>query len=148
MTDRGLAAFVRCRALPRLLAGLLCLGLPWLGLPWLAVVTPAPAADAVTLARSDQPQTISGDGDQELIVEGPFGLAWQSAGGRFSIKAAAEGDAQQGGSGATVLLGPVDKVAAAASTEGKGQGRLKLRGQQRYRVSIAASGPWTLTVTW
>jgi hypothetical protein len=143
MTDRGLAAFVRRRALPRLLAGLLCLGLPCL-----AVVAPAPAADAVTLARSDQPQTISGDGDQELIVDGPFGLAWQTAGGRFSIRAAAEGEAQQGGSGATVLLGPVDKATAAASTEGKGQGRLKLDGQQRYRVSIAASGPWTLTVTW
>ena len=122
MIDRARHSSVISRALPLLLAGLLCLGL--------AV---AQAADVVTLARADKPQTVSGDGDRELIVEGPFGLAWQSAGGRFSVQATAEG---------------ADKPSAATATEGKGQGRLKLRGEQRYRISIAASGPWTVTVTW
>jgi hypothetical protein len=122
MIDRARHSSAISRTLPPLLAGLLCLGL--------AV---AQAADVVTLARADKPQTVSGDGDRELIVEGPFGLAWQSAGGRFSVQATAEG---------------ADKPSAATATEGKGQGRLKLRGEQRYRISIAASGPWTLTVTW
>ena len=126
MIDRARHSSAISRALPLLLAGLLCLGLPRLGMV-------AQAADVVTLARADKPQTVSGDGDRELIVEGPFGLAWHSAGGRFSVQATAEG---------------ADKPSAATATEGKGQGRLKLRGEQRYRISIAASGPWTLTVTW
>src|SRR3546814_5598801 len=75
---------------PRLLAGLLCLGLGLgLALAWGS----AQGAETTTLLRSDAPQTLSGDGDRVLIVEGPFGLAWQSAGGRFSIQATAEGPA-------------------------------------------------------
>jgi hypothetical protein len=119
MNDKSLPATV-CKAL---LAALLCLGL----------TSPAPAAEPQALTRSDQPQTVSDEGDRELVVEGPFGLAWQSAGGRFSIEATAEG---------------ADRPAAVSATQGKGQGRIKLHGQQRYQVSINADGPWALTVTW
>src|SRR3546814_15679918 len=57
---------------PRLLAGLLCLGLGLgLALAWGS----AQGAETTTLLRSDAPQTLSGDGDRVLIVEGPFGLA-------------------------------------------------------------------------
>lgn len=139
MIDRSLHPFATAR---RLRAGLLCLGLA-------LAAGAAQGAETTTLVHSDAPQTLSGAGDRVLIVEGPFGLAWQSAGGRFSIQATAEGaTAPPPGSGATVLLGPSGKPEAAAATEGKAEGRLKLRGEQRYRVSIVASGPWELTVTW
>jgi len=104
-------------------AGLLCLGLGGA----------AAAAEPPVLARSVAPHTLSGEGDQELIIEGPFDLDWRSAGGRFSVEATAEG---------------ADKPAAASATQGKGQGRLRLRGEQRYRLVIAADGAWTVTIGW
>src|SRR3546814_5059824 len=89
MTDRSRPLFATRRRAPRLLAGLLCLGLGLgLALAWGS----AQGAETTTLLRSDAPQTLSGDGDRVLIVEGPFGLAWQSAGGRFSIQATARAE--------------------------------------------------------
>jgi hypothetical protein len=111
------------RALPLLLTLLFCLAASSLAL----------AVEPTTLARSDQPQTLSGEGEREFLVEGPFSLAWQSAGGHFAVEATAEGAA---------------RPSAASATQGKGQGRLKLRGAQRYRIAIAADGPWTVTVSW
>ena len=111
------------RVLPRPLALLLCL----------AAASAAAAAEPVTLKRSDQPQTLSGDGDRRFFIEGPFSLGWQSAGGRFSVEATAEGAA---------------RPSAASATQGKGQGQLKLRDERRYRVVIAADGPWTVTLSW
>lgn len=111
----------RYHLIPCLLTLLLCLAMPG----------GSRAADAV--ARSDQPQTLTGTGDRELIIEGPFSLAWQSAGGRFAVSATQVGS---------------DKPSAASSTQGKGQGRIKLRGAERYRVAIAAEGDWTLTLSW
>lgn len=109
--------------LSRLAAGLLCLGL----------AGTASAVDPSVLTRSQTPHTLSGEGNRELVVEGPFDLDWRSAGERFSIEATAEG---------------ADKPAAASATQGKGRGRLRLRGEQRYRLTIAADGAWTLTITW
>ncbi|HEY9538046.1 MAG TPA: hypothetical protein VIS03_10695 [Kiloniellaceae bacterium] len=110
------------RFLPLLLASLL----------WLGVAGPATGADGEVLTPSETPRALSGDGDEAFVVEGPFSLAWQNAGGRFAVEATAEG---------------ADKPAAASSTQGNGSGRLKLRGEQRYRVTIAADGPWTITLS-
>src|SRR3546814_10905365 len=90
----------------------------------------ASGADGEVLTPSETPRALSGDGDEAFVVEGPFSLAWQNAGGRFAVEATAEG---------------ADKPAAASSTQGNGSGRRKLRGEQRYRVTIAADGPWTIT---
>lgn len=109
-------------ALLRLLAMLLCLIAP----------SAAMATGPIPLAPSDQPQTLSGEGDSEFLIEGPFSLAWQSAGGRFAVEATAEG---------------ADKPAAASATQGQGQGRLKLRGEQHYRVAITADGAWSVTIS-
>lgn len=122
MSEPGLHAAAR-KLLARMAAGLLCLGLGGA----------AAAADPPVLARSEAPHTLSGEGDQELIIEGPFDLDWRSAGGRFSVEATAEG---------------ADKPSAASATQGKGQGRLRLRGEQRYRLVIAADGAWTVTIGW
>lgn len=101
--------------------------------------------DAMTVTRSQGPQTISGAGDKSLLIDGPFGIEWQSA-GRIGVSAAPDtpGKAQSGGP--AVLSGP-PKAAADGSTP-MAKGRMKLSGQQRYRVSIMASGPWEVTVSW
>src|SRR3546814_6983458 len=80
------------RFLPLLLASLL----------WLGVAGPATGADGEVLTPSETPRALSGDGDEAFVVEGPFSLAWQNAGGRFAVEATAEG---------------ADKPAAARSEE-------------------------------
>src|SRR3546814_323276 len=60
------------RFLPLLLASLL----------WLGVAGPATGADGEVLTPSETPRALSGDGDEAFVVEGPFSLAWQNAGGR------------------------------------------------------------------
>jgi hypothetical protein len=122
MSEPDLHAAVR-KLLSRMTAGLLCL----------ALGGAAAAAEPPVLARSSAPHTLSGEGDREIVVEGPFDLDWRSAGGRFSVQATAEG---------------ADKPTAASATQGKGQGRLRLRGEQRYRLVIAADGAWTVTIDW
>jgi len=99
----------------------------------LCLATPDGSRAADTVARSDHPQTLAGTGDREFVIEGPFSLAWQSSSGRFAVSARQEGS---------------DRPSAASSTQGKGQGRIKLRGAERYRVTIAADGAWTLTLSW
>ncbi len=94
---------------------------------------PARAAEPEMLSRSGTPQTLEGRGDRVLLVEGPFRLKWRTAGGSFAVEATAEGS---------------DKPTAAGSTTGKGNGGIGVRGEQRYRVAITASGPWSVTVTW
>src|SRR3546814_11267986 len=69
------------RFLPLLLASLL----------WLGVAGPATGADGEVLTPSETPRALSGDGDEAFVVEGPFSLAWQNAGGRFAVEAPAEG---------------------------------------------------------
>lgn len=125
MTDR---LFTSLR-LPRRLA--LAAALLLLATPPLAA--PLRAAEPETLARSETPQTLEGEGDRMLLVEGPFRLKWRTPGGSFAIEATAEG---------------ADRPSAAGSTSGKGNGGIGLRGDKRYRVAITASGPWRVTVTW
>ena len=122
MTDRAKIAFRKALGLLSLLV---------------LLALPAPAADAAasrTIARSEAPQTISGAGDMELLVEGPFGLKWEAAGGPFAIKAITEG--------------PPAKPVAGASTLGKAHGAFRARADGRYKVSIMATGPWSVTITW
>jgi uncharacterized lipoprotein len=111
----------------------------------LSAAPPASAEDAMTIARSQTPQTISGEGDKILLVEGPFGIAWQSA-GRIGVRAAPDVPGQTQSGGPAVLSGP--PKAAADGSGGMAKGSMKLSGQQRYRVSIQASGPWEVTVSW
>lgn len=120
MTDRLFAAL----CLPRRLA---------LGAVLLLLALPLQAAEPETLSRSGTPQTLEGDGDRVLLVEGPFRLTWRTPGGSFTIEATAEG---------------AEKPSAAGSTTGKGNGGIGVRGEKRYRVAITASGPWTVTVSW
>jgi len=118
------------RGLAFLAAGLLLAG---------SAVPPALAGDAMTVARSEAPQTIAGEGDRTLLIDGPFGIEWQSA-GRIGVSAAPDKPGQAQSGGPAVLSG--------AGADGMSKGRLKLSGQQRYRVAITASGPWEVTVSW
>jgi hypothetical protein len=122
MNDHALSDFRLRRHLMRLAFGLAAV-----------LALPAQAAEPGTLSRSDTPQTLEGEGDRVLLVEGPFSLRWRTPGGRFAIKATAEG---------------AEKPTAAGSTTGKGNGGIGVRGEKRYRVAITASGPWRVTVTW
>src|SRR3546814_1813198 len=99
------------RFLPLLLASLL----------WLGVAGPATGADGEVLTPSETPRALSGDGDEAFVVEGPFSLAWQNAGGRFAVEARAEG---------------ADKPAAARSTR-SGEHTSEL--QSLMRITYAAS---------
>lgn len=118
------------RGIAFLVAALLLAGL---------AVTPALAEDAMAVARSEAPQTITGEGDRTLLIEGPFGIEWQSA-GRIGVSAAPDKPGQTQGGGPAVLSG--------AGADGMSKGRMNLSGEQRYRVSITASGPWQATVSW
>ena len=102
-------------------------------------VPPALAEDATTVARSEAPQTITGEGTRTLLIDGPFGIEWQSA-GRIGVSAAPDQPGQAQSGGPAVLSG--------AGADGMSKGRMKLSDQQRYRVSITASGPWEVTVSW
>ncbi|GAB4353125.1 MAG: hypothetical protein Kow00114_02170 [Kiloniellaceae bacterium] len=113
-----------------LAAGLLLAGL---------AVAPALAEDAMNVTRSAEPQTITGEGDKTLLIEGPFGIEWQSA-GRIGVTAAPDRPGQAQGGGPAVMSGP--------GAGGMAKGAMKLSGQQRYRVSIMAGGPWEVTVSW
>ncbi len=126
MTD--LALFTSRFRLPRRRALRLALGLLVF-----SPLSPLQAAEPQTLSRSDTPQTLEGEGDRMLVIEGPFRLAWHTPGGRFALEAKAEG---------------ADKPSAAGATTGQGNGRIGVRGHQRYNVAITASGPWRVTVTW
>lgn len=125
MSEPGQLATARLWS--RLAAAALCLGLAGVG------TGAVRAAEPPVLVRSEAPHTLSGEGNREIVVEGPFDLDWRSAGGRFSIAATAEG---------------AEKPSAASATQGKGQGRLRLRDEQHYRLVIQADGSWTVTITW
>ncbi len=135
MKDRALFDFRLRRHAVRLSLGLAVL-----------LVLPAQAAEPETLARSETPQTLEGEGDRMLLVEGPFSLEWRTAAGSFAVKVTAV-EAPAGEGGATVLSGTATTAAAGATT-GQGNGRIKVGGAKRYSVAITASGPWSVTVSW
>lgn len=112
----------------------------------LLLAAPLQAAEPETLARSETPRILEGEGDRELLVEGPFSLEWRTAAGSFAVNVTSA-EAPAGEGGATVLSGTVTTAAAGATT-GQGNGRIKMGGAKRYRVAITASGPWSVTVTW
>ena len=101
-------------------------------------VRPALGDDALAVERSDTPRTLSGEGSKILLIDGPFGIAWQSQ-GKIGVSAAPDTGQQQNG-GPAILSGP--------GADGLAKGRMKLNDPKRYRVSITASGPWEVTVTW
>jgi hypothetical protein len=118
-----------------LAAGLLLAGLLFTGLAG----APAVAEDMMNVERTAAPQTIAGEGNKTLLIEGPFGIAWQSQ-GKIGVSAAPDTPGQAQGGGPAVMSGP--------GKDGMAKGRMKLGNPQRYKVAITASGPWEVTVTW